>query len=486
MKKIIALIIVCISFGANAQISEFEKFMQQSQKDFSTYKKKEKKDFEKYRAKMNAEFASYLKESWERFSTKKEKKNFTKPKPKNPIFKKKTIKRDKPRELKTIPSIIKDNIKTNPIAIRDIKPIIIKDHSKIEAFKIDFYGTPIIITLAKNYNIEFYGTSEREIAKTWESTTNAKTDILVSSCMKIRKQLALCDWAYVELCGEIAKIISNNNKNKEVFIHGYLLTQSSFDMRLAKTTDQKLCLLLPSNNKIYNYTYINIDNKRYYVINGKSSSNGYYTYKKGMAYGKHLCEMSIKKQMLLHGEKLPIRDIVSDNNIEIKVNNNSSLIKFYRNYPTCHWEVYRHSKINKEISDALDKYIKPEIESLSTKEKLSVLLKFTQKGFKYKTDGEQFGREKPFFVEETFFYPYCDCEDRSILFAHLVEKYCNLEVLLVHYPGHLCTAVKIDNISGDYLVYKNNKYLICDPTYLGAPIGKCMPNYVNSRAKISK
>ncbi|MCT4600626.1 MAG: hypothetical protein N4A32_06995 [Marinifilaceae bacterium] len=486
MKKIIALIIVCISFGVKAQVTEFEKYMQQSQKEYTTYKEKEKKDFEKYRAKMNAEFASYLKKTWERFSSKKEKKNFTKPKPKNPIFKKNNITRDIPRELQTIPNIIKDKISTKPIAIRDIKPIEIKDYSSIKRFKINFYGTPIKVNIANNYRVKFFGTSEKEISRTWKKITNKETDILVSSCMEIRKELSLCDWAYVELCGKIAKIISNNNKNKEVFIQAYLLTQSSFDMRLAKTRDNKLCLLLPSNNKIYNYTYINLDNRRYYMINGKSSSNGYYTYKKGMAYGKHLCDMSIEEPMLLKGEKLPTRDIISDKNIEIKVNSNSSLINFYKNYPTCHWEVYRHSKVTKDISKALDKYIKPKLESLSKEEKLSTLLKFIQKGFKYKTDGEQFGREKPFFVEETFFYPYCDCEDRAILFAHLVEKYCNLEVLLVHYPGHLCTAVKIDNISGDYLVYNNDKYLICDPTYLGAPIGKCMPNYVNSKARISK
>ena len=48
-------------------------------------------------------------------------------------------------------------------------------------------------------------------------------------------------------------------------------------------------------------------------------------------------------------------------------------------------------------------------------ETLNQLLLWVQTGFRYQTDGEQFGYEKPFFIEETLYYPACDCE--TVLFS---------------------------------------------------------------------
>ena len=53
-----------------------------------------------------------------------------------------------------------------------------------------------------------------------------------------------------------------------------------------------------------------------------------------------------------------------------------------------------------------------------------------------------------------------------------------MEVVLVYYPGrHLATAVRFDNpdTTGDYLNVDGKKFLICDPTYIGATLGMGMP-----------
>ena len=52
-----------------------------------------------------------------------------------------------------------------------------------------------------------------------------------------------------------------------------------------------------------------------------------------------------------------------------------------------------------------------------------------------------------------------------------------LDVVFLHYEGHLATAVAFDeDISGDYIKLNGKKYLVCDPTYINAPIGMEMPN----------
>ena len=34
------------------------------------------------------------------------------------------------------------------------------------------------------------------------------------------------------------------------------------------------------------------------------------------------------------------------------------------------------------------------------------------------------------------------------------------------------------------LVYADKRYTVCDPTYIGAPVGRTMPNMNNAEAKI--
>ncbi|MGM9737391.1 MAG: PDDEXK nuclease domain-containing protein [Candidatus Cryptobacteroides sp.] len=59
-------------------------------------------------------------------------------------------------------------------------------------------------------------------------------------------------------------------------------------------------------------------------------------------------------------------------------------------------------------------------------------------------EDDQFGFEKPFFLEENFIYSANDCEDRSILFSFL---------------------------------HNGRRFTICDPTYIGAPVGMAMEDY---------
>ena len=118
-------------------------------------------------------------------------------------------------------------------------------------------------------------------------------------------------------------------------------------------------------------------------------------------------------------------------------------------------------------------------------EQVNFLLRFVQNAFKYKTDDQQFGGEKYLFADETLYYPYSDCEDRSVLFAYLVREIVGLEVVGLMYPGHAATAVKFTrNVPGDYISYKGNKYTLCDPTYVNATYGMIIPDVRGSMARV--
>lgn len=109
-------------------------------------------------------------------------------------------------------------------------------------------------------------------------------------------------------------------------------------------------------------------------------------------------------------------------------------------------------------------------------------------GLDYAIDEKVWGSDRAFFAEETLYYPLCDCEDRSILFSHLVRDLLNLDVVMVYYPNnpqHMYTAVSFDeDVKGDYIMVNGRKFIIADPTCYNANVGHTMNQMDNSKAKV--
>jgi hypothetical protein len=122
---------------------------------------------------------------------------------------------------------------------------------------------------------------------------------------------------------------------------------------------------------------------------------------------------------------------------------------------------------------------------MSEIEAVNLLLRFVQTAFKYKTDAGQFGFENYLFLEETLYYPYSDCEDRSVLFAWLVRSLLGLQVVGLNYPGHIATAVKFsDATKGDTVTFNHVKYVVSDPTYINATAGMTMPEFKHKTPEV--
>jgi hypothetical protein len=105
--------------------------------------------------------------------------------------------------------------------------------------------------------------------------------------------------------------------------------------------------------------------------------------------------------------------------------------------------------------------------------------------FLYAYDESIWGYDRNFFGEESIFYPYNDCEDRSILLSHLVRDLVGLDCVLVYYPGHLAMAVNFPyDVPGDYITVGGRKFTVCDPTYIGSDVGETMPTMKGKGIKV--
>ena len=155
-------------------------------------------------------------------------------------------------------------------------------------------------------------------------------------------------------------------------------------------------------------------------------------------------------------------------------------------YPLMDVQCYALSVVLPQFHQTISEQLKPQLEDMSQCEAANALLHFVQHVFGYRQDHDLHGRYKVNFVEENFYYDENDCEDRSILYAVLIRSLLGLDVHFVEYPDHECTAVHFTDCftRGIGYEYNGDFYLICDPTYIGADIGKCMPKYRGMRPAI--
>ena len=179
-------------------------------------------------------------------------------------------------------------------------------------------------------------------------------------------------------------------------------------------------------------------------------------------------------------------------NIKASVTVNKNLIDFYNNFPSSaiggnplsRWAIYANTPFDTVSSSSLYSQLNSNLSSISKLDAVEILLNWVQTGFEYEYDDIVWGHDRAFFAEETLFYPYADCEDRSILFSHLIRELLGLDVALVYYPGHLATAVCFnEDVQGDALMINGRKFIVRDPTYIGAPVGVQMPDLEYDKAQ---
>jgi hypothetical protein len=149
------------------------------------------------------------------------------------------------------------------------------------------------------------------------------------------------------------------------------------------------------------------------------------------------------------------------------------------------WSIYANTPLSKDVKEQLYPQLKPLINDKTQLEAVNILLNWVQTGFEYEYDDKVWEGDRVFFAEESLNYPFCDCEDRSILFTRLVRDLIGLKCILVFYPGHLAAAVNFtDSVNGDYIQLNGQKYIVSDPTYIGASVGMTMPEMDNKTAKV--
>lgn len=495
MKALLSFLLVCYSLSAFAQVNEF-------QQAYEEFRNQAKQNYEDFRKKANEEYADFVRKAWAEHLTL----------PAVP----------KPEDDKVQPVIIKDEDKNKPIEdnlviidevidIPDpnpqptpIAPIREKPISTDEYFTFTLYGTEMWVRANDKMKFMLKDIQINTIASTWETLASEQYDNLIRDCLENRIRYQLSDWAYLRMLDVFSNSFFGKGSNEAELLKAYLYCQTGYQMRLA-IANNHLHMLYASQYFIFDKPCWEIDGTFFYADNIEEDKI-------------YICEaefpneqalsMQIVYEQKLSQKPAKKRTITSEDVdwMSVTVTEDENLISFCQDYPSSYfgedfmtrWALYA----NTPLSESAKKQIYPQFKEMfkaiaeSIKEQgideanitptcVDMLCHWIQTGFVYEYDDKVWGHDRAFFADETLYYPYCDCEDRSILLTRIVRDLLGLKCALVYYPGHLATAIAIgENIKGDYIRIGGIKYIVCDPTYIGASIGMTMPDMDNESAKV--
>ncbi|MCE5251793.1 hypothetical protein LLG96_16410 [bacterium] len=515
MKKLNILItvtfgmVVLLSTPLSAQKDDFEDFIKKQREEFDKQKKEVTQEFDDLKKKADQDFAQLLSQAWQEMEVFKGLEADTTPKPVEPPVARpvKTPEKEPAKPpVKTpekAPAKVPQKAPVKEPVPEEKKPQaqkkeLPKEKEKViqiqqpegEPVSFIFYGTPVRISIDPKLKVNLTGTvSEKTISAFWETISSSPYEKALEQLFEVKKQLRMNDWGFCLLLDTVGKNIYGPPTTQRNLFVWFMLIKSGYDARIG-FVDGQVYLLLPSKQTLFGVPFYTLNNKTYYITflgTNPESVKSLYTYEGSHKAADKLIDMNIYQSPDVTQKYVSktYKFSYSGKEYSIPVDVNQNIIDFYQFYPQTNFEVYFSASVDSESKNALLNGLKPVIWNQPEDEAVNMLLCFVQTAFQYQTDEEQFGKEKHLFAEETLYYPFSDCEDRSFLFAFLTRNLLGLDVIGLHYPGHVATAVKFKGSeSGDSVQYNNSRYIICDPTYINAHYGECMPRFKNVNPEV--
>mgnify|MGYP007104052685 CR=1 FL=1 len=527
---IIQLLMLALVLPTQAQNTNFRK-------DFEAFKNKAKKEYSDFRKQALAEYTKFVREAWEEFGAEppvqipeeekvmpmvvegyeeetaswfsklfggkkdpeKEAQKEAEKKAKKAAKEAKKEEKRRKREQTNNNLVVQQVVAAPAPATKQPEPLseVVPVPEKANDYMtFDVFGTQCSVRIGDNCRIRLAGLSGDNVADALGEFTKPQFDNMLYDCLQERKNHHFSDWAYYQMLLALTDKFYGKHTNEATLVLGFLYSQSGYKMRYAHDANT-LYILVSSQYNIFKKSFFYVDGECYYLLDDI-----------GDDAKLAICKAKFPKESPLSLRISAVQDFSDNPTLErtitspmnpdfsFTITSNKNYLAFYETYPSSYtdnnfmtrWAMYANTPLEKGITAQLYPKMKEKLEGMTPLEKVQQLDWWVQgtvdikrenpnQGcFLYAFDDDVWGGDRAFFGEETFFYPYCDCEDRSILLSHLVRDLVDLDVVLVYYPGHLAMAVNFpEDIPGDHIMLNGRKFTVCDPTYVGSEVGETMP-----------
>lgn len=456
-----------------------------------------RKDYEDFRSKCNEEYADFVRQAWKEFrATPAVPVPEEKPVPPVVIPKPIGITPIDTLPLDTKPIVIDEVIRPieitpQPEPVEPIREVPVIDKSGLE---FTFFGTKAKVRVERNGLPKLRSVDENAVADALKAFADRKYDNVIYDCLALRRELKLCDWAYIQMLKNMGEMVCGKGTNEAVLLMAYVYMQSGYKMRLA-SADGKLYMLFASKHQIYDSVSYGVDGNVYYGVDKLPSRLNICQAK---FQGEQPLSLLVTEapQLAQNDTKVATHTSVRNADMKVEMKANQNMLDFYTSYPTSmigsnfvtRWAMYANMPMPEHVKQQVYPQLRSALNGCNQLVAVNKILNWIQTGFVYEYDDKVWGDDRAFFPEESLHYPYCDCEDRSILLTRIVRDLLGLRCILIYYPGHLASAVEITegSPSGDYIDCQGHRFFIADGTITGwgAPVGMTMKGMDNKTAKV--
>lgn len=479
----ILLILTFLFFSYNMFSQTYEDIVKQMEAEFEEYAQKNEDIFQKFSEENDKIFSNHLREAWEQYNLNIGINPDDAPKPDYLPEYNKSQKKE-PVNIKGVEKYKKTDSK----AFCPIDPgLQKKETDKFETMSVqfNFYGKELSIYYDVNF-IKSIPTSFNEdvFANYWDEMCKTNYNHFINQLKELKADMNLNDWGYFMLIKKSSEKIFQDAKNETNLLTWFIFSKSRYKIRVSHKGNN-VYLLVPSLNTMYGHRYYEFNNIKYYLLD--ANNDDVMTYEFDFPDAKMLMDFNIYNTINIgnNNAEKTISFNYEGKNYPIKIKYNINTINFFKEYPLVDIKVYFNAAVSIIAKESLSENFLPIIKDMSNIQAVNFILNFVQSSFGYKTDKDQFGKEKFLFPEEVIFYPFSDCEDRSSLFTFMIKDILNLEVVGLAYKGHFATAINFNqDIEGDFIEYNGEKYIISDPTFKNAPVGMLMTEYRDKEAEI--
>jgi len=480
--------------------------------DFAKWKQQTQESFQQYKDKRDKEFTSFLKMHWKEMDLLKGIERDPAPKPVvMPVAKPVPVRPPQPEPVPVVRDVPKPEpvVEVPPAPVEKPEPVVLQPVTPLPVIKPVIPPEPKVVRKGRKIMLRYLGgdytfyydpklkqpvnqrVNEKMVSAFWSGLSLADYDDLITQINDKAKVLQLNDWAYALLVHDISKKIYPASDAGQSLFTWFVLAKAGYQSRIAYN-DQKVFLLVPSQQALYAVPYFTFDKVRYYAVrfDGKGQKLGQvYTYDGNYPDAVKALDMQLNNEALVDGNtaRRTLSFDFDGKHYVINAVYDNERIRFMETYPQLDLEWYFKGKVSAVASSSLQRQLSDYMKGMDEQKAVNFLLRFVQTSLRYKTDEGQFGKENYLFPEETLYYPYSDCEDRSILFAWLVHSLLGMDVIGLDYPGHVATAVHFKSkVDGDAITYNGKRYVVADPTYINASAGMAMPNFKKNKPGVIK
>ncbi|TDO29344.1 hypothetical protein [Sediminibacterium goheungense] len=362
---------------------------------------------------------------------------------------------------------------------------------------LDFYGDSIALPQDSSILVDFSEPlSKKGIGDFYSKLTSGTYQLLIQQLLQYRDSRKLDDWFYYQLIRTTAEKLSPKaaNYHRYTLYKWFLLNESGYSSTLRFRNDT-LLLYVRSEENIYDIPYYMTGDKQYVCLN-------YHDYNNKVAVdavsfttvalydgGTNRFSYKVTRLPQIRNNNFTVKQLYFDyKNKEYKFNVllDQQVQKIFTNYPVVDYASQFGIPLSQTTYNSLVPLLKEAVSKMNQQQGVDYLMHFTRSAFLFETDTKAYGKEKRLSAEQTLFYEYSDCEDRSAFFFFLVKEIYQLPMIVLSYPTHITVAVQFDKASGTPILYNGEPYWVCEPTpqKKNLKIGELLPSLKNQAFEV--